>query len=144
MNLDEHSPAELSGRMDMSCEPGPAGRHQARMPAELWQCGQSDQTSALVISLYSHGFKFSCKTGYSGWFEHVALEQPRLRLPSADLWRTHTRRQGLLGVTGVRGPACECSGPRRWLRGCGREAGRPVGTELPSGKSEPRKHWRRR
>jgi len=70
-NLEEHPPPELSGRMETPCEPGPVGRHQARLPAELWRCGQSNQTSALVISLYSNEFKFTCKTGYSYWFEHI-------------------------------------------------------------------------
>ena len=98
MNLEKHPPIELSGRVETPCEPGPVERHQARMPAELWRCGQSNQTSALVISLYSNEFKFTCKTGYSYWFEHVAPEQPRLCLPSPDLSEEH--RHGRTGPAG--------------------------------------------
>jgi len=125
-NLEEHPPPELSGRMETPCEPGPVGRHQARLPAELWRCGQSNQTSALVISLYSNEFKFTCKTGYSYWFEHVAPEQPRLCLPSPDLSEEH--RHGKTGLQGslTRGPR---TGVHRHRRRLGAGLGRALSVQ---------------
>ena len=143
-NLEEHPPPELSGRMETPCEPGPVGRHQACLPAELWKCGQSNQTSALVISLYSNEFKFTCKTGYSYWFEHVAPEQPRLCLPSPDLSEEH--RHGKTGPAGVTHTRAQDQSPQTQEAAGGRAgAGTEcsAGTELQSGKkNKSRKYWR--
>lgn len=105
MNLEEHSPTELSGRMDMPCEPRAVERPQVCTPAELWGCGQPNQASALVISLYSNEFKFTCKSGHNYWFEHVALEQPHLFFPHlTSLKNMDTESQALQNVTRMQGP----------------------------------------